>query len=113
MENLKTLGTLLQEVVEKEEKRYSLYEFLVDSTSEERKEIQKKLVDSDYKQFYEYMDGYTFVNETEIRMAANEYLEFVNNRPLDMWEMMDMWETVDDYITTRNIQLDDDENVIN
>ena len=112
MENYKTFWMMLQEIVEKEEKWYSLHEFLLESTDEERKEVQDKLVDADYKQFYEYMDGFTFVNEAEIRMAVNEYLEFVNNRPLCMWEMLDMEEIVEDYIRNRNLEFDDDWDIL-
>ena len=113
MENFKTLWELLQLVVEQDDDRwYSLHEFLLEAKKEDLKRIEKKLTEADQKQFYEYMDGYTFVNETEINMAVNEYLEFVNNRPLDMWEMLDMWEIVDDYIRNRNIKLDDDWNIL-
>ena len=71
MENLKTLWELLQLVVEQDEDRwYSLHEFLLESTEEDRKRIQDKLVDADQKQFYEYMDGFNFVNKTEVEMAV-------------------------------------------
>ena len=110
--NYKTLGTQLQEIVEKEDKRYSLYEFLEEATDEDRKEIKEKLVDSDYKQFYEFMDWFTFINKQEIEMAVCEYVEFVNNRPLCMWEMWDISEIAEDYISERNLKFDDDENVI-
>lgn len=110
--NYKTLGTQLQEIVEKEEKWYSLYEFLEEATDEDRKIVKDKLVDSDYKQFYEYMDGFTFVNKQEIEMAVCEYVEFVNNRPLCMGEMWDISDFAEDYISERNLKFDDDENVI-
>lgn len=109
MENIKTLGTLLQEVVEKEDKWYSLHEFLLESTDEERKEIQDKLVDADYKQYYEFMDAFTFVNKQEIEMAVVEYFEKVNNRPACMWEMWDLSDAADDYIRNRNLKLEDDD----
>lgn len=40
------------------------------------------LTDADQKQFYEYMDGYNFVNESEVEMAVCEYVEHVNQQPL-------------------------------
>lgn len=109
MDNLKTLWTMLQEVVENEDKWYSLHEFLLESTEEDRKIVQDKLVDADYKQFYEFMDAYTFVNEEEVHMAVCEYVEFVNNRPLCMWEMWDISEIVEDYITNRNLNFEDED----
>jgi len=111
-EELKTLGTMLQEIVENEDKWYSLYEFLEEATEEERKEVKNKLVDADYKQFYEYMDAYTFVNEEEVNCAVVEYFEKVNNRPVCMWEMWDLSDEADDYISNRNLKLDDDWNIL-
>jgi hypothetical protein len=49
------------------------------------------------------------VNRTEVQMAVCEYLEFVNDRPLCMWEMWDIYEIVDDYIGNRNLKLEDEE----
>lgn len=106
---LKTLWQMLQEVVEDQDYYYSLHEFLLESTEEERKEVEKELTERDYKQFYEYMDSFSFVNKTEINMAVNEYLEYVNNRPLCMGEMWDVSEVVDDYITTRWLENLDEE----
>jgi hypothetical protein len=108
MENIKTLWELLQLVVEKEEKRYSLHEFLLESTAEDRKMIQDKLVDADQRQFYEYMDWFDFVNKTEVEMAVSEYLEHVNQRPLCMWEIWDLREIVEDYMDERNLEFDED-----
>jgi hypothetical protein len=57
MENVKTLGQLFQEIIENDDdKRYSIHEFLLYSTEEDRKIVEKKLTDADMKQFYEYMD---------------------------------------------------------
>lgn len=108
-ENLKTLWQMLQEIVENEEKWYSLHEFLLESTDEDRKIIQDKLVDMDYKQFYEFMDSYTFVNETEVECAVNEYYEFVMDRPTSMWEMWDLSEVAYDYIREKNLRFDEDD----
>ena len=113
MENLKTLWELLQLVVEQDDdRRYSLHEFLLESTEEDRKRIESRLVDADQKQFYEYMDYFTFVNKTEVEMAVSEYVEHVNQRPLCMWEMWDLREIVEDYISERNLEFDDDWNVL-
>ena len=110
MENLKTLWELLQLVVEKDDdKWYSLHEFLLESTEEDRKRIQDKLVDADQKQFYEYMDGFNFVNKTEVEMAVNDYVEYINQRPLCMWEMWDLREIVEYYMDERNLEFDEEE----
>lgn len=107
--NYKTLGQMLQNIVEDSNERFSLHEFLLESTEEDRKKVESQLVDADYKQFYEFMDSISFVNRTEVQMAVCEYLEFVNDRPLCMWEMWDIYDIVDDYIEKRNLKLDDDE----
>lgn len=109
MENYKTLGQMLQEIVENEDKWYSLFEFLLESTDEDRKIVQDKLVDADYKQFYEFMDSYSFVNKDEVYMAVCEYYEFVMNRPISMWECGDLYEVVDDYIAERGLKFENDE----
>ena len=109
---LKTLGTMLQNIVENEEKRFSLHEFLLESTEEDRKEIEKKLTEEDSKQFYEFMDWYTFVNETEVYMAVCEYYEKTMDRPMSMWECGDMSEVADDYIRERWLAVDDDWNIL-
>lgn len=105
---LKTLGTLLQEVVENEEKWYSLHEFLLEATEEERKEVESKLVDADYKQFYEYMDAYSFASKDEVHMACQDYFEATMNRAISIWESMDLYDVADDYIDNRNLNFDDD-----
>ena len=112
-EELKTLGTLLQEVVENEDKWYSLHEFLLEATEEERKEVESKLVDADYKQFYEYMDWFTFVNEDEVHMACQDYFEATMHRPISIWECMDLDDVADDYISNKWLQFDDEEHLIN
>lgn len=109
MENYKTLGQMLQEIVENEDKWYSLFEFLLESTDEDRKIVQDKLVDADYKQFYEFMDSYSFVNKDEVYMAVCEYYEFVMNRTISMWECGDLYEIVDDYIAERGLKFENDE----
>ena len=109
MENYKTLGQMLQEIVENEEKRYSLHEFLLESTDEDRKTVQDKLVDADQKQFYEYMDWFTFVDENEVYSAVCDYYEFTMDRPISMGECWDMSEVADDYIRERGLKFENDE----
>ena len=87
MENVKTLGELLQDVVEKEDRYFSLYDFLDEDNHLIRKDIKDKLEKAEQKQFFEYMDGYNFVNPDEVYMAVSEYTEKVMNRPLSMGEM--------------------------
>lgn len=105
---LKTLGTLLQEVVENEEKWYSLHEFLLEATEEERKEVESKLVDADYKQFYDFMDAYSFASKDEVHMACQDYFEATMNRAISIWECVDLYDVADDYIDNRNLNFDDD-----
>lgn len=109
MENLKTLWQLLQLVVEQDDdRRYSLHEFLLESTEEDRKRIEKKLTEADCKQFYEYMDWFNFVNRNEVECAVGDYIEHVNQRPLWMWEMGDLREIVEDYMNERNLKFDEE-----
>lgn len=109
IEWIKTLWELLQEIVEETDNWYSLHEFLLEASEEERKEIEKKLVDADYKQFYEYMDWFTFVNKDEVHMACSQYFEATMNRAISMWESMDLYDAADDYIDNRNLNFDEEE----
>ena len=108
MQNLKTLWQLLQEVVEKEEKRFSLHDFLLESTEEDRKNIETKLTDADTKQFFEFMDWYTFVNRDEVYSAVCEYYEFTMDRSASMWECLDLRESADYYIDEKNLNFDEE-----
>ena len=113
MENIKTLWQLLQEVVENDDdKWYSLHEFLLEAEKEDLKRIEKKLTEADEKQFYEYMDWFNFVNETEVYMACSEYYEKTMNRPLCMWEMWDMSEVADYYMEERNLNFEEEETIL-
>lgn len=109
MENVKTLGTMLQNIVEEDWKYYSLFEFLTDGTEEDRKLYKDKLVDADTNQFFEFMDTYNFVSESEVYMAVCEYYEKTMDRPAYMWEMWDLSENADYYMEERNLNFDDDE----
>lgn len=108
MENVKTLGELLQDVVEKENKYFSLYDFLDEDNHLIRKDIKDKLEKAEQKQFFEYMDGYNFVNSDEVYMAVSEYTEKVMNRPLSMGEMWDMSEIADYYMSERWLEFDEE-----
>lgn len=108
-DDIKTLWELLQEVVEKEEKRFSLHDFLLESTEEDRKRIEEKLTDEDSKQFFNYMDWFTFVNKDEVYMACCEYYEKSMNRTISMWEMNDLYELADYYMQEKNLNFEDEE----
>ena len=108
MENVKTLGTMLQNIIEEDWKFYSLFEFLTDSTAEDRKLYKDKLVDADTNQFFEFMDTYNFVSESEVYMAVCEYFEKTMDRQTYMWELWDLSENADYYIRERNLNFDDE-----
>lgn len=109
IEWIKTLWELLQEIVEETDNWYSLHEFLLEASEEERKEIESRLTDADYKQFYEYMDWFTFVNEDEVHLACSQYFEATMNRAISMWESMDLYDAADDYMEKRNLNFDEEE----
>ena len=109
MEDVKTLGTMLQNIIEEDWKFFNLFDFLTDSTGEDRKKYADKLMDADSKQFYEYMDWYTFVNKDEVYMAVCEYYEKTIDRWISMGECGDMSEIAEDYMRERNLNFDDDE----
>lgn len=108
MENVKTLGELLQDIVEKENKYFSLYDFLDEDNHLIRKDIKDKLEKAEQKQFFEYMDGYNFVNSDEVYMAVSEYTEKVMNRPLSMGEMWDISDIADYYMSERWLEFDEE-----
>lgn len=56
--------------------------------------------------FYEYMDWFDFVNETEVYMACSEYYEKVMDRAISMGECGDISEVADDYIREKNLDFD-------
>ena len=107
LEELKTLGQMLQEIVNKD--YYSLHEFLLDSTEGYRKETEYKLVDMDYKQYYKYMDSLKFENREQLETEICKYLEYVNQQDIGMWEMMDISDMADEYIEYMWFPFNDDE----
>ena len=113
IEWIKTLWELLQDAIENDDdKWYSIHEFLLESTEEDRKRIEEKLTDMESKQFYEYMDWFNFVNEDEVSMACQQYFEATMNRAISMGECMDLDEVVDDYIRNKWLEFDEEEHVI-
>lgn len=113
IEWIKTLWELLQEAIENDDdKWYSIHEFLLYSTGEDRKRIEEKLTDMESKQFYEYMDWFNFVNEDEVHMACQQYFEATMNRAISIGECLDLDEIVDDYIRNKWLEFDEEEHVI-
>lgn len=108
MKNIKTLWELLQDVIEKDDYFYSLHEFLLESTEEDRKRIEKMLTEEDSKQFYEYMDWLSFTNKDEIHKACVDYYEKSMKRWVDIWESLDLYDVVDDYMKERDLSFDED-----
>ena len=106
--DIKTLGELLQDIVEKEDKYFSLYDFLDEDNHLIRKDIKDKLEKAEQKQFFDYMDAYDFVNSDEVYMAVSEYTEKVMNRPLSMGEMWDISEIADYYMSERWLEFDEE-----
>jgi len=106
LEELKTMGQILQEIVN--EDYYSLHEFLLESTEEERKRVEKEMTDKDYKQYYEYLDSFNFENKDQLEAKICEYIEYVNQQPLGMGEMWDISDMADDYARERKLPFYED-----
>ena len=106
LEELKTMGQILQEIVN--EDYYSLHEFLLDSTEEERKRIEKEMTDRDCKQYYEYLDSIKFENKDQLEREICMYCEYVNQQPLGMGEMLDISDMADDYARERKLPFYED-----
>jgi len=106
LEELKTMWQILQEIVN--EDYYSLHEFLLDSTEEERKRVEKEMTDRDCKQYYEYLDSITFENRDHLESEICKYCEYVNQQPLGMWEMLDISEMAEDYARERKLPFYED-----
>ena len=105
LEELKTHWQMLQEIIH--EDWYSLHEFLLNSTKENREETEQKLVDMDYKQYYEYLDSINFENKDQLESEICKYCEYVNQQPLWMGEMGDISDMADDYIRERDLPFND------
>lgn len=101
LEELKTHWQMLQEIIH--EDFYSIMDFLLYSTEENRKETEKKLTDMDCKQYYEYLDSIKFKNKDQLETAICEYVEYTNRQPLGMGEMGDISDMADDYARERKL----------
>lgn len=101
MKNIKTLWQLLQNIVEEEWRYYSLFEFLTNSTEEDRKQAEIKLDEANINQFYDFMDSYSFVSEDEVNAAVCEYYEKSMDRPISMGEYWDLSEAAERYINEK------------
>lgn len=104
---LKTQGELLLDVLNEDGEFYSVNDFLVYSTEDDRKRIEKKLVDVDYKQYLNYMDSFEFVNKDEVYCAVCEYREHTQKKQACMWDCVDFWESADYYIMSKWLEFDD------
>lgn len=105
LEELKTHWQMFQEIIH--EYFYNINDFLIYGTEENRKETEQKLVDMDYKQYYEYLDSQNFNDKDELETAICEYCEYVNQQDLGMGEMGDISDMADDYIDNRKLTFND------
>lgn len=87
---------------------YSINDFLIYSTEEDRKRIESELVDRDRDQYYKYFDSLEFKNKDELETAICEYCEYVNKQPLGMGEMGDISDMADDYARERELPFYED-----
>jgi hypothetical protein len=83
-------------------------DFLLYSTEENRKETEKKLTETDYNQYYEYLDSKNFKNRDQLETAISEYCEYVNQQPLGMGEMFDISDMAEDYARERKLPFYED-----
>ena len=106
LEELKTHWQMFQEIIH--EDFYSIMDFLLYSTEENRKETEKKLTDMDYKQYYKYLDSIEFKNKDQLEREICMYCEYVNQQPLGMGEMGDISDMADDYAKERKLPFYED-----
>ena len=107
LKELKTFWQFLQEIVS--EDYYSLHDFLLYSTEEDRKKAESELTDRDSEQYYKYLDSLNFENQDQVESAICEYIEYVNQQPLWMWEMGDISDMAEDYIEQRKLPFYEEE----
>lgn len=105
LKELKTLWQMLQELVNRD--YYSLHDFLIYATEQQKKDIDLELVDIDQKQYYKYLDSKKFKNKDELETAICEYVEYTNQQELGMWEMLDISDMADDYIKLKKLNIDE------
>ena len=106
LEELKTLWQMFQDLVN--EDYYSINDFLIYSTEEDRKRVESKLVDMDSDQYYKYLDSQTFENKDQLEREIDMYCEYVNQQPLGMGEMGDISDMADDYARERKLHFYED-----
>lgn len=105
LEELKTHWQMLQEIIH--EDRYSLMDFLLYSTEENRKETEQKLTKMDCNQYYKYLDSMDFENKDQLESEICKYCEYVNQQQLGMGEMGDISDMAEDYIREKGLPFDD------
>ena len=106
LEELKTHWQMFQEIIH--EDYYSINDFLIYSTEEDRKRVESKLVDMDSKQYYKYLDSIEFKNKDQLEREIDMYCEYVNQQPLGMGEMGDISDMADDYARERELPFFED-----
>ena len=61
------------------------------------------------QKIYEYLDWYTFVNESEVSMAIQDYMmEEEDNLNPSMWDCIEAWEIANKYIKERGLKFEPD-----
>lgn len=59
------------------------------------------------QKIYEYLDWYTFVDESEVSMAVQEYMmEEEGNLNPSRWDCMEAWEIAGKYIKEKGLSFD-------
>lgn len=106
LEELKTLWQILQDLVN--EDYYSIHDFLMYASEEDKKQLDYKLVDIDSKQYYKYLDSIKFEDKDQLETAICEYEEYTNQQPLGMGEMGDISDMADDYARERKLPFYED-----
>ena len=101
LEELKTHWQMFQDIIH--EDYYSINDFLIYSTEEDRKRVESELVDRDSKQYYKYLDSLKFEDQDTLETAICEYCEYVNQQQLGMGEMFDISDMADDYARERKL----------
>lgn len=106
LKELKTLWQMFQDLVN--EDYYSIHDFLMYASEEDKKQLDYKLVDIDSKQYYKYLDSFTFKNKDQLEEKICEYVEYTNRQSLGIGEMGDISEMADDYARERKLPFYED-----
>ena len=105
LEELKTHWQMFQDIIH--EDFYSIIDFLLYSTEENRKETEKKITETDCKQYYEYLDSFNFKDKDQLEREICKYCEYVNQQPLGMGEMFEISDMAEDYIREKGLPFND------